>query len=404
MPRAKLCILSLAPVHQDGRVLRQIEYAAREYDVTVVGWGRLDQERQNVRMRAVERWEFAPWQRMLQAAIVFGGRFNRSLWDRWYWRKPDHREALRLVIEEPCDLIHVNEAIALPIAVKAAAELRAKVLFDAHEYSPGQDTDKLWWRVLSQPFYTDLIRHYAPKADAMTTVAAGIAERYLREFGINAVVIMNAPRYVELPFRPVKPDCVRIIHHATAVPDRHLEQMIRVMGMTDRRFTLDFMLVEKDREYIETLKQMARASAPGRISFRPSVPPHGIAETINAYDIGLHLLPPVSFNSANALPNKFFEFIMAGLALAIGPSPEMMRIVHEHEIGVVADSFEPADLAQRLNALAPDEINDMKQRSLETAKLFNADIEMRKLLDIYERLLAAPSRMPGHRPGETVQP
>lgn len=37
--RPELCILSLSPIHQDGRVLCEIEYAARAYDVTVVGWG-----------------------------------------------------------------------------------------------------------------------------------------------------------------------------------------------------------------------------------------------------------------------------------------------------------------------------------------------------------------------------
>jgi glycosyltransferase involved in cell wall biosynthesis len=128
------------------------------------------------------------------------------------------------------------------------------------------------------------------------------------------------------------------------------------------------------------------------------VPPHQISETVNAYDIGLHLLPPVSFNSAQALPNKFFEFMMAGLALAIGPSPEMMRIVQEYELGVVASSFEPADLAQRLNALSPEEINAMKRHSLEAAKRFNAEVEMRKLLAIYQRVLSEPGTMPEDEP------
>jgi hypothetical protein len=394
MTRPRLCILSLAAVHQDGRVLRQIEYAAREYDVTVVGWGHLDKPRPTVRMKTVTPWTFARPQRLVQAALMFGGRVTPAAWERWYWRKPDHREALRLVTEDPCDLIHVDEAIALPIAIKAAAALRCKVLFDAHEYSPGQDTDKLWWRILAQPFYTYLIRRYAPQADAMTTVAKGIAERYRREFGLDPTVIMNAPHYMELPFRPAQPDHIRIIHHATAVRDRHLEEMIETMGLTDARFTLDFMLLEKDTQYIEELKQKARAVASDKISFRPSVPPHQISETVNAYDIGLHLLPPVSFNSAQALPNKFFEFMMAGLALAIGPSPEMMRIVQEYELGVVASSFEPMDLAQRLNALSPEEINAMKRHSLEAAKLFNADVEMRKLLAMYGRVLSQPETKP----------
>jgi glycosyltransferase involved in cell wall biosynthesis len=138
------------------------------------------------------------------------------------------------------------------------------------------------------------------------------------------------------------------------------------------------------------LKQKARISAADRITFRSPVSPQEIPETINAYDIGLFLLPPVNFNRVHALPNKLFEFIMAGLAIAIGPSPEMARIVRAYRLGIVADTFEPADLAQRLNALTPEEINAMKRHSLNAAKRFSADAEMGKLLAIYRRVLAEP--------------
>ena len=35
---------------------------------------------------------------------------------------------------------------------------------------------------------------------------------------------------------------------------------------------------------------------------------------------GLHLLPPVSFNNANALPNKIFDYVQARLGLIVGPA------------------------------------------------------------------------------------
>lgn len=385
--RKRVCILSLENVHQDGRVLRQIEYASREYDVTVVGWGRLDRPRDHVQMKAVEPKVFSTIQRQVQVALMAGGRLSPAFFERWYWRKPDHQEALRLVCESPCDLLHIDEAIALPIGIRAAEQLRCKVVYDAHEYSPGQEADKLWWRVLAQPFYTYLIRHYAGRADAMTTVGANIADRYRKEFGLAPSVIMNVPEYVELPFHPVDPEHVRIVHHTTAARNRMIEQMIDVVALTDPRFSLEFMLVERDAAYVQEVKQRAQERAPGRITFRAAVPPAQISPTINAFDVGLHLLPPVNYNWAQALPNKFFEFIMAGLALAIGPSPEMMRIVHERGVGIVADTFEPGDLAARLNALQPDQINEMKRRSLEAAKIFNAGAEMGKLMAIYAQVL-----------------
>jgi glycosyltransferase involved in cell wall biosynthesis len=90
-----------------------------------------------------------------------------------------------------------------------------------------------------------------------------------------------------------------------------------------------------------------------------------------------------------ALPNKFFEFIMAGLAVAIGPSPAMAAIVNRYDLGVVADTFDPRALADRLNALTAADIDAMKHRSLAAARDLNAENEMRKLHDIYARLLAS---------------
>jgi glycosyltransferase involved in cell wall biosynthesis len=391
MERHRLGILRLAPIETDGKVLRQIEYAAREYEVTVVGWGHLDKARPHVEMRTVQRHVFPPGQRLVQVALMFGGRFAPSLWERWYWRKPDHRQALTLLAgRRPLELIHVNEALTLPIGIEAARRMGARVLFDAHEYTPLLEEDKLWGRLLAVPFHHYLIRQYAHQADAMITVCPGIAERYQQVFGLEPAVITNAPAYRELPHHPVDPARIRIIHHGMAMRDRRLEEIIEIASLLDSRYTLDFILVDKDPGYIDELKGRAARVAMGRVSFLDPVPPAEIAPTINRYDVGLPWIPPVNFNYARALPNKFFESIMAGLAIAIGPSPEMARIVRQYKLGVVADSFEPAAMARLLNALPPEEINRMKQCSLLAARELNADVEMGKLLDIYRRLLPAP--------------
>ncbi len=386
--RPKLCILSLSPIHQDGRVLREIEYAAREYDVTVVGWGRLDKERPHVVMRPVQRVVMPPAQRFMQAARMLGGRITRRAFEQWYWAKPDHHQALQVVIDARPDLIHANEAIALPIAIAAARQTGAKVLFDAHEYSPEHRANSLWWRVLAQPLYTYIIAAYAPRADAMITVESHIARRYETTFGVQVDVILNAPAYQQLPFRPTVPDRIHLIHHGGAIRERRLETMIDVLARLDERYHLDFMLMPDAGGYLNKLKALATRMAPERIRFRPPVAPDAIAQTINAYDMGLFLIPPVNFSYQMALPNKFFEFIMAGLAVAIGPSPAMAALVEAYGVGVVAEDFEPASLARQLNALAAADIDAMKQRSLQAATELNAETEMKKLLDIYARLLA----------------
>ncbi len=215
----RLTILSLSTIHQDGRVLREIAFAAREgYDVTVVGWGRLGQDSPPVTMRPVQRIILPPAKRAMQAARMLAGRITPRAFEQWYWAKPDHRQALQAVIESRPDLIHANEAIALPIAIEAARRTGAKVLFDAHEYSPDHRANTLAWRIMAQPLYTYIIARYAPQADAMITVEAHIARRYEETFGIPQVdVILNAPARTHPLSGPGDPDGYRSHHQ----PLRH---------------------------------------------------------------------------------------------------------------------------------------------------------------------------------------
>lgn len=401
MIRRRVCILSLSDLARDGRVLRQIDAAAAAgYAVTVVGWGRADLVPlpEGVELRPVSPVRLRRAARAAQALRLLLGRVSSSWFTRWYWRKPDHAAARDAIVAARPDLIHANEAIGLPAALAAADVLaggsagrsRIPVLFDAHEYSPDRLPHGTPTRFLAQPFYTWLIRTLAPRAAAMTTVADGIAARYRDAFGLDPVVIRNCPRYEALPFVPTDPARIRLAHHGVALRARRLADMIAVVAACDERFVLDFMLVESDPGCVDDLRDQAAQLAPGRITFSPPVAPAAIAAALNARaDVGLFLLPPVDFSYRHALPNKLFEFIMAGLAVAIGPSPEMARVVAEHGCGLVADDFAPATLAARLNDLTAAEIDAWKRRSLEAARSLNAETEMGRLTALYASLLAA---------------
>ena len=60
-----------------------------------------------------------------------------------------------------------------------------------------------------------------------------------------------------------------------------------------------------------------------------------------AFDIGFFALPGHSRHNEFALPNKFFEYIMAGLALCVTDLPEMARLIRRHMLGVTFRSLDP---------------------------------------------------------------
>jgi hypothetical protein len=136
--------------------------------------------------------------------------------------------------------------------------------------------------------------------------------------------------------------------------------------MLDERFTTDFILVESWPGLRDELIRIAAGNS--RVRFPKPYPMHELVRATNDYDIGIYLLPPININHRYTLPNKLFEFIQARLAIAIGPSPGMARIVREYGCGIVVDDFEPETLAAALNALDTAAIASFKRASNEAAK------------------------------------
>ena len=177
-----------------------------------------------------------------------------------------------------------------------------------------------------------------------------------------------------------------MLHHGVAQPARRLEQMIRVVELLDERFTLDLVLAGGDPGYRRRLVELA--SGEPRVRFPPTRPMHELVAAANGYDIGLYLLSPVSFNQRHALPNKIFEFIQARLAVAVGPSPEMARVVREHGVGVVADEFTPEAMAAALRGLEGAQVAAFKARSHAAADVLCAENNGPLVLELVERALA----------------
>jgi glycosyltransferase involved in cell wall biosynthesis len=118
------------------------------------------------------------------------------------------------------------------------------------------------------------------------------------------------------------------------------------------------------------------------------VPPEEIVKRISMFDVGLHFIPPSSYNNLVCLPNKFFDFIAAGLAVCIGPSPSMTEIVEKYGLGCISPSFEPAQIAATLNQTSADQWNRMREAARKASEALNAQQEMTKLVSLYEGLFA----------------
>lgn len=386
--RKSICLLSFSPIDRDSRVLRQIKFLAPHYDLTIVGYGKPHPQWQHlptVRWLTVEPMK--PKTYLVLFYLLLGKIWSKA-YEHWYWLKPHYRQALDRLKSFYFDAILANEWDSLPIAMSIKGGSNCPILFDAHEDTIGQHRSagilKSW---LFTPAIKFLMKESAYSIAASTTVVESIAKKLNQEFGLSPIVILNTPEYQEVPNHKLVPTRIRMIHHGIAQRNRHLEDMIYALALCEQRYELCMMLIEHDKGYIKELKNLASKIAPGRVSFVEPVSPEKIIQTIHPFDVGLYILNPVIENFYYSLPNKFFDFIMAGLAVCIGPSPAMASIIRKYKCGCIAPTFDPSDVADLLNKTSIEEWEAMRQRAKKAAKELNAENEMSKLLAIIEKCL-----------------
>jgi glycosyl transferase family 4 len=372
---ARVLVISFSNLASDPRVDRQLTVLLARHEVTAAGLAAPTHD--GLEFVDISTPPLGLVEGGLGVARLLAHRFEAA-----YWRHPKNCEVLRRLQGVAADVVLANDLAALPIALS----LGPPVVFDAHEFAPDELSDRLWWRTLIAPYVEWQCRRYLPQAAAMTTVGGAIADEYERSYGAQAAVVTNAPPYADLHPRPVV-EPIRVLHHGIAQRGRGLEEMLHLAGLLDDRFTVDFVLAGGSSRFRDELVGQARDNA--RVTFPPPVPMRELVSMANAYDVGLFLLPPNNLNRRYALPNKFFEFVQARLAVAVGPSPEMAALVRRHGLGVVAADFTPEALAAELNSLDADQIAGFKLASDAAACELSAERNAEAILSAIDTALAS---------------
>jgi glycosyltransferase involved in cell wall biosynthesis len=106
-------------------------------------------------------------------------------------------------------------------------------------------------------------------------------------------------------------------------------------------------------------------------------------------DIGLFALPAHSLQNVYVLPNKFFEYMMAGLALCVSDLPEMTKILKERDLGALIPAVAPAAIAAAINSFDRASIDVYKRNALAAAPELSWETEGRRLVEACRRAVSS---------------
>ena len=160
-------IISFSPVSKDPRVRRQIEYYSKNNKVSVIGFSNPNINGINFYEIEQERKNWIWYFKLLFLLFRLYGIYNV------FKKEYQQVKSLKNQIPYP-EIIIANDHDTLKSALIFHSK-KSVLIFDAHEYSPEENTDSLKWRILLQGFNIHNIKKHAKKAELMTTVCQSIS-------------------------------------------------------------------------------------------------------------------------------------------------------------------------------------------------------------------------------------
>lgn len=318
---------------------------------------------------------------------TFGARLYHATIPSYRTNRAVIRAFLRRHADLRPDLVISHDFFTCDIGYEVAALCRARFAVDCHEYASGQYLHDRRWARWHRPYVVAMQDYYLPRADAVTTVCDGIARLLVRDHALRRAVrvVRSVPFYTPQPFRPTG-DHITVLYHGEIYPTRGLHLAVRSLRLWRPEFRL-VLRGYRDEGYARELWRIAKeCGVADRLTIEPPVLFEQIVPAANLADIGYFVHQNTGPQREYSLPNKFFEYIMAGLALCVSDLPEMARLVRHYGVGVLVPEFEEKAIADAINSLDRKRIDAMKRNAIAAAAELNWDSEQHEMLSLYEEL------------------
>lgn len=392
----RVCMHVLNPVRMDARVMRSAT-ALKDagFAVTVV-----DVVEECSRTTEVINGIFIHH-------VKLPGAFTATRFKRWAVLKalPFIIQSIWLLLQIPADFYHAHDATALPTCY-IAAWLRGKpLIFDAHELPLSEldsaHTHRRWARILLTPLLSHMISSCAGAIGASPFYKQDLRERY----HISQVSLLrNVP-----PYRSVtKNNLLRqylglssntriALYQGYLQYGRGLDRLVQAAAFLEPNIVI--VMMGKGRGVGDASSQLkdliAREQVSERVKIIPHVPYEELLDWTVSADIGLILYEPDhSLNFQMCLPNKLFEFLMAGVPVLTSQLDAVIDVVKTHHVGKILPSLAPADIGAAINTMLADPIvlASMHRNALDAAQHeFNWEKENPKLLSLYSKIQSRTS-------------
>ena len=285
-----------------------------------------------------------------------------------------------IVLHRP-KMINIHTLEFLPLSLIAKI-FKIKIIYDTHEL----ETEKANFKGFRKKISKMIEKAFIGFVDKVIVVGEAIADEYKKMYPKmdRPYVVLNTPNYKITQknnlFREkfnIDKEEIIFLYQGAIAPSRGVEILLETFKETDK--VIVFMgygsLVDKVKEYSLKYKN---------IYFHEAVKPEVLLNYTSSADVGFCLIENSCKSYDFCMPNKMFEYLMAGIPVIATKLFELKRFVKKNEIGLLIDSYN--DISNIIDKINNQVISQYKQNIENVKLIYNWEEQEKILKTIYKEL------------------
>ncbi len=254
-------------------------------------------------------------------------------------------------------------------------------IYDAHELFT--ELKEVVSRPAIHKIWLRIERKAVPQFKYGYTVGQGIAEEFNKRYGVEYACIRNMPILKNFPDLFVRETF--LLYQGAVNEARAFEWLIPAMKNIKTE-----LVICGSGNFMEQLKKLiSQHNVEDKVYLKGQLSPEKLWEVSCRGYIGISVAENIGLNQYLALPNKFFDYIQAGLPQVTMDFPEYKNLNTQYDIALLIPESSPELIATAVNKLLDEPVlyERLHQNCLKARLELNWEKEEIKLLAFYSKIL-----------------
>ena len=281
------------------------------------------------------------------------------------------------------DVWHCNDFEAFLIGLLAKmSRPKLKLVYDAHEY----ERERYGIGRVLKHFIGVIEKIGIPFAETVIAVSPSIVEEYKRRYRPKSIhLLRNTPHFNRIDkhnvFREqlgIRSDQRIFLYQGGIVTGRGIEALVEA-----------FLSRKSDEAVLVVMgegNKSAMVKESSNVFYVRSVPYQEIMRYSSSADVGFNSTQNICMNNYLCLPNKFFEYIQAGLPIISNYLPDCKALIEKYNIGKVLSQYSVEEINKAVDEMIQTDLSIFQRGLQQAGEELNWEREEKQLDVIYSFL------------------